>query len=816
MVQGRTGLAVHGLIAAAAMVCGAATPVRAPKGNAVAVGDLLDRVLPGSRKHFDLEIATSCTGVQPSKPCFELADRDARVAIRATTASELAAAIGYYFREYCNFTIGWPRGGGSRLALPAAWPRIGSKADVHVRTVPWSYMMNVCTHSYSLVWYSWADWERFIDWMSLWGVNNVLALTGQEEIQYKVFRELGLNDTEIRGWFNGPGFLTWSRGQNEYGAGIAGMLPRSWMRSQWTLQRQILARYRELGIVGQLPGFQGNVPVGLKAVLKDANITASGATGWMDALDPAYRKVADLWMRQLLEDFGTDHWYQLDGYLNGGTAPWLSLKTFDGALAAGRSAHGQLLPEETPTDPNWFARGVAAFQGINGTDPDAIWSFQGFAFEFWDKPKQASWLKGFVSAVPEGRFSVVDMDYGFGQWQKFSSWWGNSTAFFGANFIWTALHNFGGTDGIKGNLSKVNEYPFAAQEAGSKIWGTGFTAEGIDQNPAYYEFVLGRPWAASRVANISAALQERAHRRYGLVVPTEAVSKAWELLASTMYSTDVGVQDDTGVGHLPGNALWDFLEDGRTPGKALCATFMAWKQLQYAASSMRVLEEPFRYDLVNLGRDVLARLSTPFSVALDAAMAVSSKQPPQAQRVEAAGKAYMELLGDLDKLVGTDQAFLLGSWLHMARAFGLNETDCIANGYPEVTTCEEFYEWNARVQLTTWNPTAAGAAAVPGGPIDYATKHWNGLIGGYYQERARRLIQAAMDAAQKQQQLSQSAVDLVKATWAHEWTTAFHLKYPTQPQGDPVTVSQELQGKYAPFFRTCAGKDTTTPLEASV
>ena len=63
--------------------------------------------------------------------------------------------------------------------------------------------------------------------------------------------------------------LTWSRGQNEYGAGIAGPLPRSWMKGQWALQKQILGRYRELGIVGQLPAFQGNVPVGLKALKHD-------------------------------------------------------------------------------------------------------------------------------------------------------------------------------------------------------------------------------------------------------------------------------------------------------------------------------------------------------------------------------------------------------------------------------------------------------------------------------------------------------------------------------------------------------------------
>jgi alpha-N-acetylglucosaminidase len=102
--------------------------------------------------------------------------------------------------------------------------------------------MNVCTHSYSLVWYSWNDWSTFLDWMSLSGINLFLAMTGQEEVQYKVFQKLGLSDMQIRSWFNGPALLTWSRGQNEYGSNIAGPLPRSWMKGQWKLQKNILAR----------------------------------------------------------------------------------------------------------------------------------------------------------------------------------------------------------------------------------------------------------------------------------------------------------------------------------------------------------------------------------------------------------------------------------------------------------------------------------------------------------------------------------------------------------------------------------------------
>ena len=32
------------------------------------------------------------------------------------------------------------------------------------------------------------------------------------------------------------------------------------MRDQWDLQRLIMARYRELGILGHQPAFQGNAP----------------------------------------------------------------------------------------------------------------------------------------------------------------------------------------------------------------------------------------------------------------------------------------------------------------------------------------------------------------------------------------------------------------------------------------------------------------------------------------------------------------------------------------------------------------------------
>jgi hypothetical protein len=56
-------------------------------------------------------------------------------------------------------------------------------------------------------------------------------------------------------------------------------------------------------------------------------------------------------------------------------------------------------------------------------------------------------------SAQRGKFNVIDMGYsGNGEWQKW-----NDSSFFDAKFVWTALMNFGGTNGIKGNMTHMNE-----------------------------------------------------------------------------------------------------------------------------------------------------------------------------------------------------------------------------------------------------------------------------------------------------------------------------------------------------------------------
>ena len=101
--------------------------------------------------------------------------------------------------------------------------------------------------------------------------------------------------------------------------------------------------------------------------------------------------------------------------------------------------------------------------------------------------------------------------------------------------------------------------------------------------------------------------------------------------------------------------------------------------------------------------------------------------------------------------MGTDTAFLLGAWNKMARNLAAEgDDDCTPSTVPRgVKTCADFYEYNAKLQLTSW----AGG---------YAGKHWNGLIRGYFAERVARVMAAALAAAASGRPLAASDIDEVK------------------------------------------------------
>ena len=94
--------------------------------------------------------------------------------IEGTTGAELAMAFNHYLKHIANCSVSW-RGTGGNLRLPPALPQPPTAGVRIDRSSKWSYYANVCTFSYSFVWYDLDAWIREIDWMAMNGINRSLT-----------------------------------------------------------------------------------------------------------------------------------------------------------------------------------------------------------------------------------------------------------------------------------------------------------------------------------------------------------------------------------------------------------------------------------------------------------------------------------------------------------------------------------------------------------------------------------------------------------------------------------------------------------------
>lgn len=77
-----------------------------------------------------------------------------------------------------------------------------------------------------------------------------------------------------------------------------------------------------------------------------------------------------------------------------------------------------------------------------------------------------------------------------------------------------------------------------------------------------------------------------------------------------------------------------------------------------------------RYDLVDLTRQVLSKLAN--EVYLDV-MKAYKKHDADGLLIQS--QKFLELIEDIDTLLGSDDNFLLGTWLESAKALALSEKD---------------------------------------------------------------------------------------------------------------------------------------------
>lgn len=600
---------------------------------------------------------------------FRIENKDGKTLISGTSTSAMTMGLNHYLRYCCKVDVSWYDHDPVRLpqTLPSVESPFTSEARVDKR-----FFLNYCTFGYTMPWWGWKEWEHFIDWMALNGINLPLAITGQESVWYRVWSELGLTDEEIRSYFTGPAHLPWHRMQNI--DRWQGPLPFSWLDGQETLQKKIVARERELGMKTVLPAFAGHVPQAIKRIYPEADIRSLGewagfkdpySCWFLDPMDPLYTKIQKRFLEVQEEMYGTDHIYGID-----------------------------LFNEVTPPswEPDYLARvGKQVCESLTKADKDAVWLQMTWLFYYQRKDWTGERIKSYITSYPSERSILLDY------YCDYQEVWKMTDSFHGVPFIWCYLGNFGGNSMLKGSFSDTHaKIENVLKNGGPGICGLGGTLEGFDCNPYMFDYVFEKAWEYGKDLTpdeYAAALAER--RADG---GSEAL-QAWKILSEKIYN---------GKGHRSPMAIRPDLE--RCGKTSFERNGYRNKDLK-TAIELLLKGDGKRFDLVNMTRQYLANVFQDemfrYVQALDAKDAGAMKVIRG--RVDG-------IFRDMDDLLGCEPSFLLGRWISDARGWGAGKVE------------KDYYESNARCLITTWGDRNSSLN-------DYACREWAGLMSSYYAKR---------------------------------------------------------------------------------
>lgn len=697
------------------------------------VRQLMERIAPGHANDFVLETITATNG----ENVFEVGARDGKIVLRGDEPLSQAVAFNWYLKHDAHIAVSWyaddaitvPR----LLPLPTGTTRQSTKLQKR-------FFLNYCTFGYSFPWWQWREWERFVDWMALNGVNLPLAQGGTEAIGQKVWRDYGLTEDDIRrDFFTGPAHLPWNRMGNL--DKWDGPLPQSYIEGQLALTKRIVARERSFGMKPVLPAFAGHVPAALQRARPEVKLTklhwCAGAaydTTFIAPQEPLFREIQSKFLREQKKELGSDHYY--------GTDPF-----------------NEMAPPSMAPD---YLAGVSRtiYESMSAADPAAVWVQMAWTFRGgWSNPS----LEAMIEAVPKGRMLLLDYFCESDElWRRHD--------FFGAPFIWDYLGNFGGNTPVNGPITQVNQRLTALMNDASvtNCAGLGSTLEGLN-NQSMYEFLFARAWAGAQ-CDPGAWLRDQAQCHAG--GPDAAVESSFQ----TFWLKVVGDRVDNSDGDIfmivpslspPGRG---YLGDARAYLAAPLAE--AWQEMLAAGPSARG-RAAYRNDLADITATAMAGAATEVHRQMFDAF-----KRKDASAFKPLAAKFLEMGHELDTLLGTRPDYRFGTWVTGARGWGKNHDEA------------DYYEQNARTIVTTWMGRSHSLN-------DYAGRDWNGLLAGYYLGRWQLYLDAVSAALAAGQEPDMAAIDGRLQDFEWTWARSTGGKFTGQAQGDCYAISLALFKKYS-------------------
>ena len=731
--------------------------------------DLLNRIDKGAaakfktvlvksdKDFFEIDQARTRKGNSTSAASKSATGKNNPIIIRGNSWVNIAVGINWYLKHHAGIHISWNN---MNVKLPAVLPIVKQK-ERHETDLKLRYNFNYCTFSYTMAFWDWNRWQKEIDWMALHGINMPLAAVGTESVWRNMLLKLGYSEEEVGKFIAGPAFLAWWEMNNLEGWG--GPLPLGWYKQQEALQKKILARMKEMGMKPVLPGYCGMVPHDAKQKL-GLNVTDAGR--WnsyqrpanLSPTDSRFAEIADLYYKELTRLYGKSDYYSMDPFHESGN---------DAAVDYGKA-------------------GEALMSAMKRANPHAIWVVQG-----WNenpRPQMIANLKVgdllVLDLFSESRQNFKDFCTGentSGTGKKDFSTSKKEGIYGKHQWLFCLLENFGGNVGLHGRMDQLlNNFYLATgkkdtpkQENSSlltlhsSLKGWGFTMEGSENNPVMFELMSELPWRAEKITKED-WIREYCYARYG--VHDATIEKAWTLLAQSIYNCPKGnIQQGT---HESIFCARPSLNSYQVSTWSLMSNYYDPEDTRQAAILLTSVAEKYRgnnnfeYDLVDICRQALADQGRKQYLKTMADYKSFSRQ-----EFKKDSDRFLKMILLQDKLLGTRPEFRVGRWIEEARSLGKTAEE------------KDLYEWNARVQITTWGNRNC---ADNGGLHDYGHKEWQGLLKDFYYLRWSTFMKSLASQLSLQ--------DTPRIDWyglEESWTLQKN-PYSSKAEGSPIDVAKEV------------------------
>lgn len=604
------------------------------------------------------------------KDFFELSSNNNKIVVKGNNFVSIATGINWYLKYYAGIHLSWNN---MSNPLPDLLPIIEKPIRVNCN-VKYRYDLNFCTFSYSMAFWDWERWEREIDWMALHGINLSLAVTGSEGVWVNVLKRLNYNDREIDDFIAGPAFSAWWLMNNLEGWG--GPNYKRWYKRQVSLQQKILERLREYGIEPVLPGYCGMIPSNANEKLGLNAVNTGLWCGYKRPFfilpnDSNFNYIANIYYSEQEKLFGKTNFYAIDPFHEGGTTEGIDM------AEAGKTI-------------------INAMKRCNN---DAVWVAQGW---------QGNPNKEMISPIRKGDMLILDLhSESAPQWEHYQ----------GHNWSYCMLLNFGGNVGLHGKFDAVIDGFYDVKESNnSSLKGIGMTPEGIENNTIMFELLTELAWRNERFDK-DVWIKDYVKARYGYCDST--LVNVWKILRYSIYNApkenkQQGTHESIfctrpalGVRNA---SKWANCEDYYNPQEIIKATTL----MVEIADNYRG-NNNFEYDLTDILRQAISEKGRLVLKEIEYAFDSNNKELLNKKCDE-----FLNLILAQDYLLSCRKEFMVGNWIESARKMGKTRKE------------RDLYEWNAKVQITTWGDRNASEN---GGLRDYAHKEWNGILKDLYYNR---------------------------------------------------------------------------------